>query len=56
MSLEIRELVIKASVVNQRKDANDNSISRSELKKIKKEIINECLERLMQKIEEDRFR
>ena len=52
MSLEIRELVIKASVVGRKSNTNDDVISKSELKKLKKEIINECLERMMDKIED----
>ncbi len=53
MSIEIRELVIKAQVHKGLSRRNDShAITSAQLKKIKKEILEECYEKLSRKLDD----
>lgn len=53
--LEIKELVIKATVVQPlQNNAGTGKLSGMELKRIKKEIIEECMEKLHRELDKKR--
>lgn len=49
MAIEIKELVIKASVVKETE--TEESVSKKDIKKMKKEIMDSCIEQLKDLIE-----
>lgn len=51
MAIEIRELVIKATVVKDLRE-KEQYVSRRELDKMRKRILDECMERLRDQLEE----
>ena len=51
MPIEIKELVIKAQVQQNLGTEKEESISPQKLQKLKKEIVEECLEKLKELLE-----
>lgn len=52
MPIEIRELVIKATVNTSRNASNQSSVSPEDLHRLKREIIKECVETVLEKVEQ----
>ena len=51
MPIEIRELVIKATVNNNLGNTSKASLDKRDLARLKKEVVKECVETVMEKIE-----
>lgn len=56
MPLEIKELHIRASVVENKATRTAKDISFSEIEKIKREVIRTCVEEVMQMLENKKER
>ena len=57
MPVEIRELVIKASIADtDRTNSNSASLNQEDLERLKKEIIRSCLQELFQHLEDKKER
>jgi hypothetical protein len=54
MPIEIRELVIKATVANPQKGTSGQLLTANDYKRLKKEIIEECFDKILDKIN-DKF-
>lgn len=55
MAIEIRELVIKATVTGSAAPVQQG-VSRKEIEKLKKELIDECVDLVLEKIDEKNAR
>ncbi|WP_312078168.1 DUF5908 family protein [Chryseobacterium sp.] len=55
MPIEIKELKIKINISEPQKNgiSNQSKIDSSDLKLMKKEIINECIQKVLEKIKEN---
>ncbi|HEY1038132.1 MAG TPA: DUF5908 family protein [Bacteroidia bacterium] len=59
MPIEIRELIIKTTIVEKMfpdTGQHKNPLSKRELEKLKKEIINSCTEQIIEKINREKER
>lgn len=58
MPIEIRELIIKTSIVEGKPEASrpQGTISKKELEKLKKEIIELCMEEIVDKLNKEKER
>lgn len=54
MAIEIRELLIRATVTYSTGHKNDKSISRDEFRREKRRIIDECVDRMREMLEDYR--
>ncbi len=58
MPIEVRELIIKTSIVERPVELNENRnvLSRKEIEKIKRDIVFSCVEEIMGKINKEKER
>lgn len=55
MPVEIKELHIKAIITSAKEEEKNNALSRmygNELQKMKKEIVQECMEKILRQLQE----
>lgn len=56
MPIEIRELVIKTTIVEKEEKTGGARLSKAEIDKLKKEIMNACLQKVMTELQKEKER